>query len=100
MLKKYMIEREIPGAGLLNHSQLGEAAVTSNDALRQLSGVQWQQSYVTAGGTYCIYLAESEEVIRRHAEISGFPANRIVEVTGVIDPSTERDCPKAVARAA
>jgi hypothetical protein len=92
MLKKFVIERHIPGAGDLNPRQLGEAAKTSNAALARLSGVQWQQSFVTKDGTFCIYLAESEAAIREHAKLSGFPANRIVEVTGMIDPSTEGQC--------
>jgi len=91
MLKKYVIEREIAGAGAMKKAELGGAARTSNQALSKLSGIQWQHSYVTAHGTYCIYLAESEEVIREHARISGFPATKITEVTGIIDPATERN---------
>ena len=97
MLRKYVIEREIAGVGKLGKSQLGGSAATSNQALRQVGGVQWQHSYVTADRTYCIYLAESEAAIRRHAEISGFPATRIVEVSGIIDPASEKDCEKVLA---
>lgn len=92
MLKRYIIERNIPGAGALSPLQLGDAAKTSNGVLGQLSGIQWEHSYVTKDGTVCIYLAENEEVIREHARISGFPATRITEVSGVIDPTTERQC--------
>jgi len=90
MLKKFVIERNIDGVGRLAACELGNAAKTSNAALAQLSGIQWQQSYVTADKTFCIYLAESEEAIREHARLSGFPANKITEVTKVIDPSTEQ----------
>jgi hypothetical protein len=88
-MRKFMIEREIPGVGKMDSCGLAEAARKSNGVLAELGpGIQWQQSYVTANGTYCVYLAENEEVIRRHAEKSGFGATRIVEITGVIDPST------------
>jgi hypothetical protein len=95
MLKKYVIERDIPGVGTLNGTQLGDAAKTSNGALAKINGIQWQHSYVTADKTFCIYLAESEAQIREHAKLSGFPASRITEVTAVIDPSTERNCAQA-----
>jgi hypothetical protein len=91
MLKKFVIERDIPGVGAMNRTQLGEASKTSNGALAKISGIQWQHSYVTKDKTFCIYLAESEEKIREHSKLSGFPASRITEVTAVIDPSTERD---------
>lgn len=90
MLKRYIIEREIAGVGKLSPTELGGAAKTSNEALSKISGIQWQHSYVTKDKTYCIYLAESEEAIREHAKLSGFPANRITEVTGIIDPVTEQ----------
>ncbi|MCR0981318.1 DUF4242 domain-containing protein [Roseomonas populi] len=97
MLKRFIIERDIPGAGHLSPPQLGQAARTSNGALGQLSGIQWQHSYVTRDGTYCVYLAESEAVIREHARLSGFPATRIMEATGMIDPATEQLCELAEA---
>lgn len=90
MLRKFMIEREIDGVGSLPPRGLGDAAKTSNTALSQLKGIQWQYSYVTENKTFCIYLAESEEVIREHARLSGFPANKITEILRVIDPATER----------
>jgi hypothetical protein len=90
-MKKYVIEREIPTIGGMSQSELGGAAKTSNDALAQLAPrVQWQHSYVTADKTFCIYLAEDEAAINKHAELSGFPASVITEVTGVIDPTTAR----------
>lgn len=93
MLKRYIIEREIPGVGQLTRPELGKAAHTSNAALARLEGIQWQHSYIAADKTFCVYLAESEEVIREHARLSGFPASRITEILGIFDPTTERDCP-------
>ena len=89
-MRKFMIERDLPGVGRLDACALSDAARTSNGALAAVGpGIQWQQSYVTADKTFCVYLAENEELIRRHAEKSGFPATRITEISGVIDPSTE-----------
>ena len=88
-MRKFVIEREIPGVGDLNEEETTAAAKTSNAALDQLAPkVQWIQSYVTGSKTFCIYLAESEEAIRKHAELSGFPANTITEVRRIIDPTT------------
>ncbi len=90
-MKKFVIEREIPTVGEMNQTELSGAAKTSNDALAQLAPrVQWQHSYVTANKTFCIYLAEDEAAINKHAELSGFPASVITEVTGIIDPTTAR----------
>jgi len=89
MLRKFMIEREIPGVGQLDSCALAQASRKSNAALEQVGpGIQWQQSYVTGDRTYCVYFAESEELIRKHAEASGFPASKIVEIKDVIDPAT------------
>ncbi|WP_395395145.1 DUF4242 domain-containing protein [Novosphingobium sp. BL-8A] len=90
MMKRYVIERDLPGVGNMSESELGGAAKVSNDALAKIPGVQWEHSYVTGDKTFCIYLAESEDHIRQHADKSGFPATRITEVTAVIDPTTER----------
>ena len=88
-MKKYVIERDLPGVGAMDANQLKGAAATSNAALAKLSPrVQWLQSFVTSDKTFCIYLAEDEDAVREHAQLSGFPANKITEVTGVIDPST------------
>ncbi|MGE0044990.1 MAG: DUF4242 domain-containing protein [Hyphomonadaceae bacterium] len=90
-MKKYVIEREIAGVGGLNETQLSDAAKTSNGALAQLAPkVQWVQSYVTKDKTFCIYLAENEGAVQEHARLSGFPANRVTEITGMIDPTTQR----------
>jgi hypothetical protein len=88
-MKKYVIERDIPGVGQFNGEQLQGAAATSNAALAQLGPkVQWVESFVTADKTFCVYLAEDEAVIHEHSRLSGFPANKITEVTGQIDPTT------------
>lgn len=88
-MKRYVIEREIPGVGGLNREQLKGAAVTSNDALAKLIGkVQWVQSYVVDDKTFCIYLAENEAAVQQHARLSGFPANKVTEVRAIIDPMT------------
>jgi hypothetical protein len=88
-MKKFVIERDLPGVGGMNGEELCGAAAKSNEALSQLAGkVQWQHSYVTGDKTFCVYLAESEGAIQEHAELSGFPANTITEVTTVIDPTT------------
>jgi hypothetical protein len=88
-MKKYIIERDIPGVGSSSAEQLKGAAATSNAALAKLSpDVQWLHSYVAGDNTFCVYLAKDEASIRKHAELSGFPANRIIEVKTVIDPSS------------
>jgi hypothetical protein len=89
MMKKYMIEREIPKIGSLEGEQLRQGAAKSNEVLRQLGpGIQWLESFVTANKMYCMYLASDEEIIHRHAELSGFPATRVTEIGKRIDPTT------------
>ena len=91
MLRKYVIEREVPAVGSSSPEGFCAIAEQSNDVLGRLgTRIQWVQSCVAADKTLCIYLAESEELIREHARLSGFPANRITEVVTVIDPSTAR----------
>ncbi|MBS0246135.1 MAG: DUF4242 domain-containing protein [Proteobacteria bacterium] len=88
-MKRYVIERNIPGVGQLNDEQLRGAAATSNSALDKLAGkVQWVQSYVVDDKTFCIYLADSEATVQEHAKLSGFPANKVSEVREIIDPMT------------
>ena len=88
-MKKYMIEREIPKVGSLEREQLQEAAAKSNYVLRQLGPeIQWLQSFVTADKMFCMYLANDEAIIQRHAELSGFPATRVTEIGKMIDPTT------------
>lgn len=88
-LKRFVIERDIVGVGAMSQNELSDAAETSNAALAQLApSVQWEHSYVAGDKTFCIYLAEDENTVRRHADISGFPANTITRIEGVIDPTT------------
>lgn len=88
-MRRYVIEREVPAIGSLNVQQLQAAAAKSCEALNKLGPqVQWIESYVAADKTFCIYLAKDEVAIRKHAELSGFPANRITEVKTMIDPTT------------
>ena len=88
-MKKFVIERDLPGVGGMSNEDLGGATTKSNEALAQLVGdVQWQHSYVAGDKTFCIYLAKNEDAIHKHAELSGFPATRITEVKTIIDPTT------------
>jgi hypothetical protein len=88
-MQKFIIERDIPDVGSLERAQLKEAAARSNEALAQLApDIQWVESYVADDKTFCVYLAKDEELIRRHAELSGFPANKITRVSRTIDPTT------------
>ena len=88
-MRRFIIERDIPKVGSLERAELKGAAAKSNEALAALApDVQWIESYVAADKTFCVYLATDEAVIRRHAEISGFPANKITEVRRTIDPTT------------
>ncbi len=90
-LRKFIIERDIPAVGTLEREQLRGAAAKSNEALQQLGpDIQWNESYVAANKTFCVYLAKDEDVIRRHAEISGFPATKITEIGKMIDPTTAK----------
>jgi hypothetical protein len=90
-MPKYIIEREIPGAGEFSDVQLRSIAQKSCDVLRQLSPqVQWIRSHVTGDKFYCEYFAPNEDFVREHARRGGFPADRIAEVRGVIDPTTAR----------
>lgn len=91
-LRKYIIERDIPAVGTFEREQLRGAAAKSNEVLKQLGpDIQWQESYVAGDKTFCVYLAKDEAIIRKHAEMSGFPATKITEVRKMIDPTTERD---------
>jgi hypothetical protein len=88
-LKRYIIERDIPGIGEMSVTELCGAARASNEALSQLAPrVQWLHSYVALDKTFCVYLAESEDLICQHAELSGIPVGRVTEVAKIIDPLT------------
>jgi Protein of unknown function (DUF4242) len=90
-LRKFIIEREIPKIGTADREQLRGAAAKSNGVLRELGpDIQWLESYVANDKTFCVYLASNEDLIRKHAEMSGFPASKITEVRKMIDPTSER----------
>ncbi len=90
-MRRFLIEREIPAIGKADRMELRAIARKSNAALKQLApDIQWVESFVSADKTFCVYLAVNEEVVVRHAEISGFPADRITEIAGTIDPTTAR----------
>jgi len=91
-MPKYVIEREIPGAGKLSAQELQAISQTSCGVLQKLGPqIQWLQSYVTDDKVYCIYIAPSEELVREHARQGGFPANRVSVVREVIDPTTAEE---------
>lgn len=88
-MPKYVIERDLPGAGDLTGEDLHGVAVTSCDVLQEMGPqIQWVHSYVTADKIYCVYIAPDADAVREHAEKGGFPANRVEEVVTMIDPTT------------
>ena len=88
-MPKFVIEREIPDAGKLSPDQLKAISQTSYGVLRQLGPeIQWLQSYVTDDKIYCVYIAPNEGIVRKHATMGGFPANRISQVRSIIDPTS------------
>ncbi len=88
-MPKYVIEREIPGAGKLSAEQLKGISQTSCGVLRKMgSEIQWLHSYVTGDKIYCVYIAPNEAMVREHASQGGFPANVVSEVATIIDPTT------------
>lgn len=88
-MPKFVIEREIPGAGNLSAEELQGISAKSCSVLRTLGpSIQWVQSYVTDDKIYCVYIAPSESLIREHAKLGGFPANKISQVRTIIDPTS------------
>ena len=88
-MPKFVIEREVPGAGKLTPEQLKAMSQKSCSVLRELGPqIQWLQSYVTDDKLYCVYIAPDEALIRKHAQMGGFPANNIAQIRTIIDPST------------
>ena len=88
-MPKYVIEREIPGAGNMSPQELQAVSQTSCGVLRNMGpSIQWLHSYVTGDKIYCVYIAPDENMIREHAQQGGFPANRISEIKSIIDPTT------------
>jgi len=96
-MPKYVIEREIPGAGNMSPQELQSVSQKSCSVLQnQGPQIQWLHSYVTSDKIYCIYIAPNDEMIREHAQQGGFPANRISEIKTVIDPTTAEEKQTAV----
>ena len=90
-MKRFIIERDLPKIGDAGKEDLKDAAKTSNAALAELGkDIQWIKSYVAENKTFCVYLAKDEEIIRKHSELSGFPATIITEIKRIIDPTTAR----------
>ncbi|HEY2444862.1 MAG TPA: DUF4242 domain-containing protein [Rhizomicrobium sp.] len=90
-MRKFIIERDIPQIGSAERETLRGAAQKSNSVLAELApDIQWVESYVAADKTFCVYLAKDEAIIRKHAEMSGFPATKVTEVSKMIDPTTAR----------
>ena len=88
-MPKYLIERNIPGAGKLTAEQLKGISQTSCGVLSKMGPqIQWVHSYVTADKIYCVYIAPNEAMVREHAQQGGFPANVVTEISSVIDPTT------------
>ncbi len=88
-MQKFVIERDMPGVGKLTPGDLKDAARKSNEVLQQLGPkVQWVQSYVTDDKIYCVYIADSENSVREHAQKSGFPANRVSKVSAMLDAAS------------
>lgn len=88
-MPKFVIERDLPGAGKLSAQELHAISQKSCGVLGKLGPqIQWLQSYVTGDKIYCVYIAPDEKLVRQHAEMGGFPANRIARVVAVIDPTT------------
>jgi hypothetical protein len=88
-LHRFIIEREMPGVGTLEREQIRAGVSKSKDVMRELGpDIQWMQSYVTDDGTFCVYLAKDEAIIRKHAEMSGIPVTRIVRVRTIADHTT------------
>jgi len=88
-MPKYVIEREIPGAGNLSPEELKGIAQKSCGVLKNLGAdIQWLESFVTDDKIYCVYISPSEDLVRKHAEQGGFPANRISRIRTTIDPTT------------
>jgi hypothetical protein len=88
-MPKYVIEREIPGAGDLSQEQLKGISQKSCEVLKEQGPqIQWIQSYVTSDRIYCVYIAPNEKMVREHAQRGGFPADRVSEIKHIIDPTT------------
>ncbi|MFX0204266.1 MAG: DUF4242 domain-containing protein [Candidatus Hodarchaeota archaeon] len=91
-MPKYLIEREIAGAGNSSPQELKDISKKSRGVLNEMGAqIQWVQSYVTADKVYCVYIAPNEEMVREHAKRGGFPADRVSEIKSIIDPTTAEE---------
>ncbi len=91
-MPKYVIEREIPGAGKLSAAELQGISQTSCGVLQEMGPqIQWVQSYVTDDKIYCVYIAPNEQMVKEHAQKGGFPANKVSKIATIIDPTTSED---------
>lgn len=100
-MPKFLIERDIPNAGAMSAAELKAIAQRSCDVLKQLGpSIQWVMSYVTEDKITCVYIAPNAELIREHAQLGGFPADRVLEIAVMIDPTTAEDNELAAAAAA
>lgn len=91
ILSRFIIERDIPAVGSFERDQLRSAAAQSNKVLREIgTDIQWVESFVADDKTFCVYLAKDEATIRKHAQMSGFPATKITMIRKMIDPTTEK----------
>jgi hypothetical protein len=89
-MQRFVIERSVPGADQLTATQLHDMSAKSCDVLRSMGkGIQWEHSYVAGDKVYCVYLAESPDLLKRHAELGGFPIDRVSRVSAIIDPTSE-----------
>ena len=89
-MHKYIVERDIPEIGSAARKELRKSAKKSNEVLRDMGpGIQWVESYVADDKAFCVYIADTEDLVHKHAETSGFPANKVTEIITVYDPSTE-----------
>ena len=90
-MRKFIIERDIPEIGSLEREQLRQAAQKSNDVLAEFGpDIQWVETFVAADKTFCVYLAVDEDIVHRHAKLSGFPATKVTNIGKMIDPTTAR----------
>lgn len=87
-MPKFIIERNIPGAGQWSDQEVQQVAAASNEVIDGMPGVQWQESYVVDDKLYCVYMAPDEEAVREHARRGGFPADKVSQVRRVIDPTS------------
>lgn len=92
-MPKFMIERELPGAGKMSPKEIRGVALKSCTVLRGMPNVQWVESYITDNKLYCVYIAPDEAAVREHARQGGFPANSVAQIRQMVDPTTAETMP-------